>query len=197
MTTTAAAAGTRRHTGTYPAEPRQIGVARAALARWLGGGPQADEAILVASEFATNSVLHSASRHGGAFTLRAEVSQDRSGSRWRTPGGRGVTGRATTGGRTDSMSWRRSPGRGTGASTGTTAGASPGPGSAGEIRMAVLPPPADAARVSRFLADQPRWSVYWDKKHGPWRVSEDDPDSDLYAESSDADTVIGYIAAHA
>ena len=76
MTTTAAAAGTRRHTGTYPAEPRQVGLARAALAGWLGGGPQAGEAILVASEFATNSVLHSASRDGGAFTLRAEVHPD-------------------------------------------------------------------------------------------------------------------------
>ena len=46
-------------------------------------------------------------------------------------------------------------------------------------------------------ADQPRWSVYWDKKYGLWRVAEDDPDSDLYAESSDADTVISYIMAHA
>ena len=77
MTTTAAAPGTRRHTGTYPAEPRQVGLARAALAGWLGGRPQADEAILIASEFATNSVLYSASRCGGAFTLRAEVSRDR------------------------------------------------------------------------------------------------------------------------
>ena len=77
MTTTAAAAGTRRHTGTYPAEPRQVGAARAALAGWLAGCPQADEAVPVASEFATNSVLYSASRHGGAFTLRAEVSRDR------------------------------------------------------------------------------------------------------------------------
>ena len=76
MTTTAAAAGTRRHTGTYPAEPRQVGLARAALAGWLGGCPHAGEAILIASEFATNSVLHSASRHGGAFTLRAEVLRD-------------------------------------------------------------------------------------------------------------------------
>ena len=76
MTTTAAAAGTRRHTGSYPAEPRQVGLARAALAGWLGGCPRADEAILVASEFATNSVLHSASRHGDAFTLRAEVHPD-------------------------------------------------------------------------------------------------------------------------
>ncbi len=76
MTTTAAAAGTRRHTGTYPAEPRQVGLARAALAGWLGGWPRAAEAILIASEFATNAVLYSASRHGGAFTLRAEVGRD-------------------------------------------------------------------------------------------------------------------------
>ena len=40
------------------------------------------------------------------------------------------------------------------------------------------------------------WSAYWDKKYGLWRVAEDDPDSDLYAESSDADTVISYISAH-
>ena len=77
MTTTAAAAGTRRHTGTYPAEPRQVGIARAALAGWLGGCPRADEAVLVASEFATNAVLHSASADSGAFTLRAEVGRDR------------------------------------------------------------------------------------------------------------------------
>ena len=63
--------------------------------------------------------------------------------------------------------------------------------------MAVLPPPGDASRVSCFLADHPRWSFWWDKKHGLWRVAEDDPDSDLYAESSDADTVMGYITAHA
>jgi hypothetical protein len=64
------------------------------------------------------------------------------------------------------------------------------------MRMAFLPPPADAALVSCFLADQPRWSIYWDKKYGLWRVAEDDPDSDLYAESIDADTVMGYITAH-
>ena len=76
MTTTAAAAGTRRYTGTFPAEPEQVGHVRAVLARWLGGWPLADEAILVCSEFATNSVVHSASRDGGAFTLRAEVGPD-------------------------------------------------------------------------------------------------------------------------
>jgi hypothetical protein len=67
----------------------------------------------------------------------------------------------------------------------------------GETRVTVLPPPEDAARVSRFLGDQPRWSIYWDEMYGQWRVAQDDPDSDLYAESSDADTVIGYITAHA
>lgn len=62
--------------------------------------------------------------------------------------------------------------------------------------MAILPPPGDAARICCFLADHPEWSVYWDKHFGVWRVAEDDPDSDLYAESSDADAVIGYVTAH-
>jgi serine/threonine-protein kinase RsbW len=76
VTTTAAAADTRRHTATYPAEPGQVGHARAALAGWLEGSPGADDAILIASEFAANSVLQSASREGGAFTLRAEFGPD-------------------------------------------------------------------------------------------------------------------------
>jgi hypothetical protein len=63
--------------------------------------------------------------------------------------------------------------------------------------MTLLPSPQDASRIIRFLQDHERWSVYWDKQHGVWRVAEDDPDSDLYAESSDADTVISYIAARA
>jgi hypothetical protein len=76
VTTTATAAGTRPHTGTYPAEPGQVRHARAALAGWLGGWPRPGEAILIAS-FAANSVLHSSSRDGGEFTLRAEVRPDR------------------------------------------------------------------------------------------------------------------------
>jgi hypothetical protein len=59
------------------------------------------------------------------------------------------------------------------------------------------PAPAAAARVLQILRDHPDWSVFWDKAHGVWRVADDDPDSGLYAESSDADTVIGYIQAHA
>ena len=147
-------------------------------------------------ELTANSVLHSASRDGGEFTLRAEVRPDRlrievedAGGPWRDdsrPHGLDVVAAIP-----------RSPARGNGASTGTPPGASPGPLWAGEMRMAVLPPPGDASRVSCFLADHPRWSAWWDKKHGLWRVAEDDPDSDLYAESSDADTVMGYITAHA
>jgi hypothetical protein len=49
VTTTATAAGTRRYTGTFPAEPAQVRRARAALAALLHGCPFADDAILVAS----------------------------------------------------------------------------------------------------------------------------------------------------
>ena len=62
--------------------------------------------------------------------------------------------------------------------------------------MTLLPSPEDASRIICFIQDHEPWSVYWDKRHGVWRVAEDDPDSDLYAESSDADTVISYITAH-
>jgi hypothetical protein len=63
--------------------------------------------------------------------------------------------------------------------------------------MTILPAPADAARLTSFLRHHLRWSAFWDKKYGVWRVAEDDPDSALYAESRDLDTVLRYIAAHA
>ena len=77
-----------------------------------------------------------------------------------------------------------------------SAGASPGPCSAGETYD---PPALSRGCLADHLLypDHERWSVYWDKQHGVWRVAEDDPDSDLYAESSDAATVISYIKAHA
>ncbi|MGH3188678.1 MAG: hypothetical protein ACRDPY_35890 [Streptosporangiaceae bacterium] len=62
--------------------------------------------------------------------------------------------------------------------------------------MTILPPAEEAARIARFLQDHPHWSAFWDKRWGVWRVAEDDPDSDLYAESSDADTVISYMTAN-
>jgi hypothetical protein len=62
--------------------------------------------------------------------------------------------------------------------------------------MTSLPPPGDVARITRFLREQPRWSAFWDKSYGVWRVAEDDPDSCLYAESPDAAAVISYMTAH-
>jgi Histidine kinase-like ATPase domain len=60
-----------------PARPDQVRVARAFLATVLAGCPAADDAILCLSELASNSVLHSASRHeGGTFTIRAEMHSD-------------------------------------------------------------------------------------------------------------------------
>lgn len=58
------------------------------------------------------------------------------------------------------------------------------------------PPASDAARVIATLHEYPCWSAFWDPRYGMWRVAEDDPDSGLYAESSDADTVIDYITTH-
>jgi hypothetical protein len=58
-----------------------------------------------------------------------------------------------------------------------------------------LPTPYAAASVAAFLAEHLSWSASWDKREGVWRVSEDDPDSGLYAVSCDADTVIRYMAA--
>ena len=57
-----------------------------------------------------------------------------------------------------------------------------------------LPTPYAAARVAAFLAEHLSWTAFWDKRHGVWRVSENDPDSELYAVSRDADTVIRYMA---
>ena len=62
--------------------------------------------------------------------------------------------------------------------------------------MPHLPSPAQAARITSFLHDHPRLSVFWDKHYGLWRAAEDDPDSDLYAEAANAETVIEYMIVH-
>jgi hypothetical protein len=59
-----------------------------------------------------------------------------------------------------------------------------------------LPTPYAAARIAAFLAEHLSWSAFWDKREGVWRVSENDPDSELYAVSRDAGTVIRYMAAN-
>src|SRR5260370_2307199 len=99
-----------------------------------------------------------------------------------------------TAARRDSMSWPRSPAQRTGVSMGTVAGAWPGPGSAGEMHD--RPASARGRLAGLLLPRGPPALAYWDKKHGLWRVAEGDPDSDLYAESSDADTAIDYVTAH-
>lgn len=62
--------------------------------------------------------------------------------------------------------------------------------------MTSLPAPSASGKIAAFLAEHLYWTAYWDKQHGLWRVSQDDPDSDLYAESHDADAVIRYMSAH-
>jgi hypothetical protein len=62
--------------------------------------------------------------------------------------------------------------------------------------MTKRPDHGDALRIADFLESHPGWSVFWDKRDGVWRVAEDDPSSELYAESADADQVIDYIATH-
>ena len=64
--------------------------------------------------------------------------------------------------------------------------------------MTDLPTPYAAAKIAAFLAEQEHlsWTAYWDKRHALWRVSQDDPDSDLYATSRDANAVIEYMATH-
>ena len=66
----------------------------------------------------------------------------------------------------------------------------------GAAEMIRLPAAGDAARLAGFLAGHRCWSVFWDKRFGVWRAAEDDPDSFLYAQSADLDTVISYITAH-
>ncbi len=62
--------------------------------------------------------------------------------------------------------------------------------------MTKLPDDGDARRMAAFLESHPGWSAFWDKRDGVWRVAEDDPSSELCAESADAERVIDYIATH-
>lgn len=63
--------------------------------------------------------------------------------------------------------------------------------------MTSLPTPYAASQIAAFLDEHLSWSAWWDKHYGLWRMAEDDPGSDLYAESQDADVVIRYMRAHA
>jgi anti-sigma regulatory factor (Ser/Thr protein kinase) len=63
--------------------------------------------------------------------------------------------------------------------------------------MAVLPDRDAARRIAAFLEEHAGWSAFWDKRSGVWRVSEDDPSSELYAADADASRVIDYMRATA
>jgi serine/threonine-protein kinase RsbW len=61
-----------RYSATFPGEPAQVGRVRAEVRAYLAGCPRSDDAVLIASELATNAILHSGSG-GQSFTVRAEV----------------------------------------------------------------------------------------------------------------------------
>ena len=85
---------TRSLTRVYRGDPGEVARVRRDLAAYLRGIPQADDCILIASELAANSVVHSGSR---MFIVRCEIfpsyiwieAQD-SGADWhaRKPGDR-------------------------------------------------------------------------------------------------------------
>ena len=63
------------HAGIYLARADQVRKVRRALAEYLAGCPAADDALLVASELASNAIVHSASR-GRFFTVVAGLHAD-------------------------------------------------------------------------------------------------------------------------
>jgi two-component sensor histidine kinase len=60
---------------TYPGQTDQVRHVRHDVAEHLGDCPAAASTVLIASEIATNSIVHSRSR-GGHFTIRIEVHRD-------------------------------------------------------------------------------------------------------------------------
>ena len=69
------AATAAMYSGTFHGRPDQVRRVRAAVARYLDGCPVADDVVLVVSEIASNSVLHSESG-GEFFTVRCELHPD-------------------------------------------------------------------------------------------------------------------------
>ncbi|GGK94251.1 hypothetical protein Ppa06_64600 [Planomonospora parontospora subsp. parontospora] len=58
---------------TFPGRPETIEQVRRFVAGVLTGCPRASDAVLCASELATNALMHSASGCGGQFTVRLQV----------------------------------------------------------------------------------------------------------------------------
>jgi anti-sigma regulatory factor (Ser/Thr protein kinase) len=57
---------------TLPARPQLVAAVRRLVAGLLDDCPRADDAVLVASEYASNALRHSASRDGGVIRLVVE-----------------------------------------------------------------------------------------------------------------------------
>jgi anti-sigma regulatory factor (Ser/Thr protein kinase) len=68
----ATAATATAYTGTFHGTTDQVSPVRREVARHLGDCPVTDDAVLVASELATNAILYSRSR-GQTFTIRVEL----------------------------------------------------------------------------------------------------------------------------
>ena len=60
---------------TFHGRPDQVARIRHEIAAHLAGCPRADDVVLVASEFATNSIVHSGSQ-GEFFTVRCQLYPD-------------------------------------------------------------------------------------------------------------------------
>src|SRR5690348_6597082 len=72
---TAAPAAAIRHTCTYTGRADQVRHVRRAVAAHLTGCPAVDDSVLIASELASNAILHSQSRCG-QFIIRVELHPD-------------------------------------------------------------------------------------------------------------------------
>ena len=72
---TAEPAAATRNTATYPGRADQVHHVRRAIASYLAECPAADDAVLIASELASNAILFSRSRTE-YFTVRAELHPD-------------------------------------------------------------------------------------------------------------------------
>lgn len=94
------------YTGTFHGTTDQVSPVRREVSRHLGDCPVTDDAVLIASEFAANAILHSRSR-GESFTIRVELHRDYlrvechdSGGPWRNrrqddrPHGLNIVGRS-------------------------------------------------------------------------------------------------------
>jgi hypothetical protein len=68
----AATEGVTGYQRAFCGQADQLSLVRHDIARHLAGCPAADDAVLIASELAANSILHSRSR-GGLFTVRVEL----------------------------------------------------------------------------------------------------------------------------